>query len=331
MKRNICKKLVSIYLVTSFCFLSACGGKEVLPEPSGTQEDSAKQEAAEEKPLVTEEDYREAIASAADDAKKLELYREFASGYRLKEDEYIEYAGLCEKADDTAGQREVLFNLYRIDPTEEHGQLLSDMTLKITGDDKIESLLNDMVAELKNCEADDFSPEGLRGLIASDDWKKTFYIDNGTFTSNTEYNGDGITAVVSSDTLATRAVITAGDIRYLCELNYDGTNVGHVEAKDGASSGRYYYRQLDADDVDIISVNGYINEGHYVNQTDFTVGSTVYHGSFDDAGHTKEEQPEGFEGVVYAYTDDKANYLYVENADASNWVANVADMGLGEF
>ena len=61
------------------------------------------------------------------------------------------------------------------------------------------------------------------------------------------------------------------------------------------------------------------------------LGENVYIGSFDDAGKTKEEQPEGFEGVVYAYTEDKSKYLYVENADALTWVANVADLGFGEF
>ena len=321
------KVLIAGVLVTAM-FMAGCSNNTSEGESlSGSQTVSDTVE--EVKPLVTEEDYRNAIAGESDNAKKLEIYREFAAGYKLKEDEYLDYAALCGEAGDTAAQRDVLFTLYRMDPTEEHGEMLSEVTVKLTPNDDAEAgeLLKKLVDVLKNCEGEDFDPEAVKEIILSDEWKKSFYIDNGTFTSNTEYEG----STVSSDTLSTRAVITEGDMRYLCEVNYDGVNVGRVEAKDGASSGKYYYRQLDDENVDIISVNGYINEGHYVNQADFTVGSTVYHGSFDDAGHTKEEQPEGFEGVVYAYTDDKTNYLYVENADASDWVADVSDMGFGEF
>ncbi len=80
-----------------------------------------------------------------------------------------------------------------------------------------------------------------------------------------------------------------------------------------------------------MTVNGYIKDGHYVNQLDITIAGIVYQGMFDDAGKTKEEQPEGLEGVAYAFTEDRSNYLYVEDADAATWVADVAKMGFGEF
>ncbi len=42
----------------------------------------------------------------------------------MKDDEYVEYATLCGEAGDSVTQRKVLFTLYRLDPTEAHGQLL---------------------------------------------------------------------------------------------------------------------------------------------------------------------------------------------------------------
>ena len=80
-----------------------------------------------------------------------------------------------------------------------------------------------------------------------------------------------------------------------------------------------------------MTVNGYIKDGHYVNQLDVTVEGTLYQGNFDDAGKTKEAQPEGFEGVVYAYAEDGSNYLYVEDADAADWVAKTDEMGFGDY
>ncbi len=334
-KKNIYSQVICIAVVLAM-MLCACNNASQQPDASQEQaagEAGAADNDADEAPLVTEEDYRGAIAAAEDDAKKLELYKEFSSGYKMNENEYVEYATLCGKAGDTIAQREVLFMLYRIDPTEAHGQLLSDMTLNITSsdDEKAGELLKSIAEELKKCEGEDFSPQGIKSIVSSDDWKKSFYIDNGTFTSNTKYSSDAVNAEVSSDTLSTRAVITEGDMRYLCEINFDGANVGSVEVKDEKSEGKYFYRQFDAEEVDIMTVNGYIKDGHYVNQLDITIAGIVYQGMFDDAGKTKEEQPEGLEGVAYAFTEDRSNYLYVEDADAATWVADVAKMGFGEF
>ncbi len=324
-------------VITAFALavvLSACAGgtdTDAAPDTSLQQAQESAQD-SKEAVLVTEDDYRNAIADADDD-RKLELYREFASNYRMKEEEYREYADLCDKAGDTVAQRDALFALYRMDPTEANGELLSGMTLKITAsdDEKAEETLKKLVEVLKGCEADDFSSEGIKRIIESGQWKGSFHIDNGTFTSNTQYTGDELSADISSDQLATRAVITDGDKRYLCDISYNGTSVGYVGVKDGVSDGEYYYRQKDTEDVDIVAVSCYISGDHYVNQIDITVGGISYHGALDESGKTKEEQPEGFNGVVYAYTEDKGNYLYVENADPSTWVAKAKDMGFGEF
>ncbi len=317
--------------------LSACSGKAEAPEQaSGVAEASGEESAAssgeKETVLVTEEDYRNALASADDD-RKIAIYKEFAGSYKMTEDEYKDYADLCGKAGDTVSQREALFMLYRTDPTEEHGNLLSTVTLRITDadDDKAGELLTSLVEALKDCGSGDFSPEAAKEIIGSDHWKKSFYIDNGTFTSNTEYSGDARFAEVSADQLATRAVITSQDVRYLCDISFGGVSVGSVEVADKKSEGKYCYRQFDPEGVDIIVVNGYINDGHYVNRLDVTVGEVTYSGEFDDAGKTKEEQPEGFAGVVYAYAEDGSNYLYVENADAATWVAKAGEMGFGDF
>ncbi len=332
------KKTLFLIIISSAVLFSACApssqtdGAGQTQEPGSGNPDNDNNEAAASA-LVTEEDYRGAIASASDDEKKLELYTEFSSVYRMSADEYKEYAALCEKAGDTVSQRRALFALYRIDPTEEHGRMMSDMTLKITAkdDDKAEGLLAALAAERKNCEADGFSPEAVKKLIASDDWKKSFFIDNGTFTSHTEFSGEGISALTDADSIESRVVITEGDSRYLCIVSYDGVRVGRAGVKDGKTEGDYYFRQMDAENVDIVSAKGYIKDGHYVNQLEVKAGDTVYSGSFDDAGHTKEKQPEGFEGVVYAYAADGGNYLYVEGADAATFVANVGEMGFEDF
>ncbi|MCR5673153.1 MAG: hypothetical protein K6F87_05505, partial [Lachnospiraceae bacterium] len=193
------KKITFTTLLIMTMLLAACSNSaqtEEATQPDDTAVSGSADGGSSEKPavLVTEDDYRNAIASETEDSRKLELYNEFSSSYRMNADEYAEYATLCEKAGDTVCQRKALFALYRMDPSEEHGGMLSNMTLKTTSadDEKAEGLLNDIVEGLKNCEADDFSPESVKSIIASEDWKKSFYIDNGTYTSHTEFSGDAI-------------------------------------------------------------------------------------------------------------------------------------------
>ncbi len=333
------RKITFTFILLLSLMLAACAPQTQTTDDAAAgqadgkeQTDSSNDDAADAQ-LVTEEDYRNAIESASGDDKKLELYAQFSSVYKMTEAEYLEYAALCEKAGDTVSARKALFTLYRSDPTEQHGQMLSDMTLKITpaDDEKAEGLLDALLAELKKCEDDDFSPDAIKQIFASNDWMKSFYIDNGTFTSHTEFSSESLEAVVDSDNLYTRAVITSGSDRYMCAVSYNGVDAGHEQIADNKPEGKYYYRQKDAENVDIVCANGYIKDGHYVNQLDITVGNITYSGSFDDAGKTKEEQPQGFEGTVYAYAPDGGNYLYVEDADPETFVAKVGEIGFSEF
>ena len=283
--------------------------------------------------LVTEDDYRNALSSCDDNGEKIKIYAEFAKNYRLDEAEYLDYAKLCEEAGDTVSQRNVLLMLYRTDPTEEHGQLLSNMVLQITpsDDENAKEVLNSVVDAMDNLDGEDFSSTKISDIVGSKLWKQSFYIENGTFTSNTKYNDNNLNAEVESDSLYTRVVITSSDMRYLCEVTYNGVNVGVEELKDGKPGGKYCYRQMDTEDVDILRVDGYTDNGHYVNQIKITVGDTCYQGVFDSEGKTKEEQPDGLAGVAYAYTEDRSKYLYVADVDAVNWIADISEMGFEEF
>ncbi len=332
MKKKILM-IITIYAM-SVC-LAACtrasGNDNATAETQTMAEETPKKE--EPSGPVTEEDFRNAIASETDDENKLKTYKDFASNYKMNKDEYLEYASLCEKAGDTVSERRALYLLYISDPTEENGERLSDMTLKITDSDdqNAGTLLEKLADEIGKCEADATSVEGVRSIIASDDWKASFHIDNGTFTSKTEYTKDGLCADISSDSVRTRVIITKPDKKYACDVSYDGTSVAYGEVKDGKPEGGYFCQKTDPEGIDIVIVKGYYNNDHYVNQCDITIGESVYHAAFDDDGKTKEKQPEGFKGVVYAYTDDGNNYLYVTDGDVSDWVASIKDLGFEDF
>ena len=330
--------LICLLIMTAM-ILASCKGAAGMQdaavpgaESAVAEEKTAPKEDTDTK-LVTEEDYRNAIASAANDAEKLELYGQFAASYRMNADEYIDYAALCEAAGDTFSQRNALLRLYMIDPTEENGQRMSDMTLKITAadDEKAGELIDSVVGEIKKSEADDFSPEGLKAIFLSDEWKKSFYIDNGTFTSHTEYTGNGKTAVVYSDSIETRVTVTEEGSRYTARMSYDGTDAGIATKGDAAAGDGYFLRRTDNDGVDTVIVNGYTDNGHYVNQLEIKIGDSVYKGTLDKDGKTEEEQPAGLNGTAYAYTQDRSNYLYAEGTDASSWVADIEEMGFEEF
>lgn len=331
------KKILIMFIVSAMSvLLAACtqtpGNGEVTGDTVSRSEEAEKKEEQAPAP-VTEEDFRNAIASETDDADKLKTYTDFAANYKMNKDEYLEYASLSEKAGDTVSQRRALYLLYISDPTEENGERLSDMTLKITdADDKNAGpVLEKLTDEIVKCESGDLSVEGVRSIVGSNDWKASFYIDNGTFTSNTEYTNDSFSANVSSDSVRTRVIITKPDKKYLCDASYDGTSVAIAGVSDGKPEGEYFCRKTDPEGIDIVIVKGYYNNDHYVNRCDITIGESVYHATFDNDGKTKEKQPEGFQGVVYAYTDDGNNYLYVTDGDASNWVAKIKDLGFEDF
>ena len=321
------KRMIPLIGMLGMVFLMSCSSAAPAEVPQQT-ESVTKEEAA---PLVTEEDFRNALVTASAE-EKLGIYDEFSAGYKLKEEEYIEYAYLCEQAGDSKKQREVLYKLYTIDPSEAHGEMLSKMTYTITDkdDDKAGATLLGLIAEIKKCGGDDFSVESVTSVLDSDDWKKSFFIDNGTFTSNTEYSDDSVTASVTSDALATKVIAVADGVKYLCDISYQKDSLGYVGQKDGVAEGEYCYRRIE-NGVDIMLVNGYYKDGHYVNRLEITTGGVKYKGSFDDSGKTTEKQPEGLSGVAYAYTEDGSGYLYVEGQQASDFVFDAKKLGFEGF
>ncbi len=338
------QKYMAVLAAVLSMLLTACA-PGVLPFASGTGDvpttDATQQSEEIQSPdaaddtmaLVTEEDFRTALQAVADDTEKLSVYRDFFENFRMQENEYIDFAKLLEQAGDSVMQRKVLYTLYCMDPTEAHGQLMSDMTLKLTPQDdaKAEGLLNSLLDELKKCDEDGFSTEGLKAITDSADWKESFFIDNGTFTSHTEFEGETLQATIDSDSLGTKAVLVSDNTRYLCDLSYAGETVGKVALSDGKAEGAYCLLKLSDDGGNVETVSGEVRDGHYVNQITVVANGTTYTGTFDDAGKTKEEQPQGLKGCAYAYSKDGNRYLYIADVNASDFVANIADMGFTAF
>ncbi len=320
-----------VLLILSSVLLGACGSSTEQVQSEPAQQSTQEQSEKENKTPVTESDFRSALAEAPDE-QKLVLYRDFAANFRMNEDEYLDYAALCEQAGDTVTQRRALMTLYKLDPTEAHGELLSAMTLKIqaTDDAHAEGLLMELADLIAECGAGDFSAESLRAVVDSEDWKRSFYIDNGVFTSNTEYIGDALSAEVASDQFQTVATIWSSDTKYACEISYEGVKVASVALTDGAPAGAYVYREWDADGADVVSVTGTVADGHLTGSFTIVTGAVSYAGTVDDAGKSTEEQIKNVNGTIYAYSDNKKQYLYADG-DASDWVADLAQMGFWSF
>lgn len=331
-RRTIKLSVLFLFILLTSMLFTACGNSpsDAVNQPTESIEQSAtEQQANEEQPsFVTEEDFRNALSSATGE-QKLALYRDFAANYRMQEDEYIEYAALCEQAGDMVSQRRALMSLYKLDPTEAHGELLAAMTLQITpaDDAHAEGLLQELAELIGNCNADDFDVETLRAFVDTEDWKGSFYIDNGTFTSNTAFESDTLSATVSSDQFVTTATIISADTEYMCEISYEGVKAAYLTK----SAGVYAYHAWGEENADALKVNGSLQDGHFTDAFDATIDGKTYHGTFDEAGKTKEEQPKGFTGTVYAYADNGKDYLYVEEADPAEWVATPEELGFGSF
>ncbi len=314
---------ICVLLVLAFVSCGMPQEGQSVPADTAVTPETAEQTKAP----VTEEDFRNALSTASGD-EKIALYRDFCANYIMNEEEYRDYAKLLADAGDSLGAREVLFMLYKSDPSEEHGKLLSELPVMLDGENaaEAEETLEGLAEALRKLGTGDFSEEEVLSILSSDAWKKTFYIDNGTFTSYTEVSGE-ITASVVSDSLATRVLFSTSEEGFLVDATPSSLKAG----RKGNADETYAYRSIGADGVDIVSVTGYARDGHYVNQLDLTVDGVHYQGSFDDAGKTKEAQPDGVNGTVYAYSDDGDKYLYAENVSPADFVATPDALGFEAF
>lgn len=315
--------------------LTGCGGTESTTNGNADLEEDnvniAEETVIEGNELVTEEDYRNAIKiyDNSDLTGKVELYKAFSTVYQLTEDEYIEYASICGETGDTNAQRDILHKLYRLDPTKEHGEMMSAVPYTIT-DEENESVnsLQNLADILDGASSEGFSINAVSDFVATDAWKNTFYIDNGTFSSHTICEGNSIAGDITSDRILTKGIIKRNGKQMIFETSAIGSTISQCELSENNLEGNFSIFEYDSDGSLSVAKNGTIKDGHCVGDIYINLGGIEYKGSFDDDGLTKEAQVEGVDGAIFAYDEGHRNYLYATGEDSKIWRADLEYIGI---
>lgn len=309
------------------CAGTASKTVEETPKPAETEvaEPSAKSE--NQVILSTEQDYRDAIASAQNDASIMKLYDEFSSNYMMEEDEYLEYADLCKKTGDTTKARDVLWMLYRIKPSKECGEKMSECAYDLSNSDSAVSLLNDMASLIKSSSQEGWDVNSLVDAVSTDEWKSVFYIDSGVFTSVSHVDCDGFTADISSDSLSTSILIDDGVMKYEALVETVDRKVSYSGNEVSDYTGEFYEAIYESEEIKSMK-KGEIADEHLVGKFYILMDKIEYLGDFDENGHTTLEQHEDVDGVIYAYDANERQYLYAEGEAVENWVISPNYIGL---
>ena len=282
------------------------------------------------KSLSSEEDFKNAInqlMASADKDVIAEVYDAYSRKYQLDETGYVEYAKICGELGDTQKQRELLWQLYRLDPTKEHGDLLSECINVVSDENVSADIMKDAAERLGNAGTTDFDLNYFKELFASSGWMDNFFLDTGIYTSHTRYDGEYTIDVYSDQVSNTISISKDGHITGI-KTTAIGSTVFSCGIADNGYSGDFYINDYDENDELIKICKGTIADGHCVNDLSIVFDGTEYKGHFNENGVTTETQPDGLSGVVYAYDESGVNYLYEADCDPASWTADIEYIGL---
>lgn len=279
--------------------------------------------------ISSEEDFRIAISETTGLEDKIALYDRFSSQYTLSETEYIDYADTCASLGDTKKQRDILWTLYRLDPSKEHGELISDRCMYLDESDiDAIKLVEALKERLDKIGGDDFDIASIVTLVNGDSWGTNFFLDSGIYTSHAGYFGDGYEAHIRSGRVSTDIIITEADRELSVFTDSFGSVVKVCKLNDEAYEGDFAIVDYDTEGESISKKVGTIKDGHCIGTLTLVIEGVAFSGQFDDNGITTEAQQDKVEGVVYAYNDSKNKYLFIENADPESWTASEEFIGL---
>jgi tetratricopeptide (TPR) repeat protein len=314
------KRLCTAWILTVFIMnLTACSREQTVSVEKET----------ETVQLLTEADCRKEIAELGNDTEALkkaaEYYEELLARDAFTEDDYKALADVYEQLGDTQSCKNILWKLYRLYPTREHADKLSELIVEAdTTDAAVSNLMDSFIA---------FSSENnateLSSLVTSDDWKEILWLDNGVISLHTLCTYQDKTLQITSgmyETIVT-CLDSGGNFVYY-ENNEAGSSIIKTVLSEGAYSGDTYEYSYDADSnmyrqMEVTLVDNICTGNIFVNYE-----GVSYAGEFNSDGTADVEQIEGVDGVIYAYETDGNTYLYQPDSEGTGYVFDISFIDL---
>lgn len=235
------------------------------------------------------------------------------------EDFYL-YALTVKQMGDEYNAADILWDMYRLFPTEETYNQLSEWEYVI-------SSLPEWAGDITDADKLTAAVCGLMkdGSFAAD------YMWNSetTLSRKTVYEDDGIKLRMSSSGKNTKilAEYTDGTV---VRFEYAGGNTVYYSEAPAEKEGRYSF-VLSFGGKDKQKFVGTFKEDYCVGDLTLTVSGTKYTGTFTDKGITKEEQISGVKGVIFAYDSKKKKYLYESGVKKDEFKITKEYLGVPEF
>ncbi len=349
--KNIKILIVSIMITIA---LTACGEDEVTSSISEVPTTSDSTEVLDETSALVEEN------------EIVELEKKLSRG-ELAEAEYIQLSNLYQEDGRYLQQRNILEQSIRLFDNEEMFSLLQKVTVNVAEEDNV---IQEAVERLQqNLSISEYVNEGV-GMLFSADWfdammpkldkgHRNYYVENENSLLVIEAGYDESGAKYSSVWNVTEEnkvtwILQRGEMAQMFTTGLEN----------GVYKGEFESWLVYANRGDVYHETGTIENGTFINDYSaqvrfgtsaidfFSLWNTkedmdfvTYIGHFDANGITTLEQPSKTElnntnggndsetTVVYAYDEQKENYLFVNtnNIDASSFVFAIGEMGIRPY
>ncbi len=317
--------------------MAGCGEQQVdgtaeAENPKEVEQGPETEEPKAEQGPATVEDYRNAIAALGNDMESLRLarkyYEELLARDAFQEKDFLALAEVYALLGDAEEQRDTLWKLYRLYPTEANADILSSLVVETDDTDgAVAELINRWKTEMEDGDA-----AGLQSLIASEEWKNALWLDTGALVQKTRYASAGETVQITSDACETEIACLGQDggfLYYRC--NELGTIMSDAALRDGIYSGPATVSCYDAGGALYKQIACSLQNGTCVDKIDIFYDGNAYAGKLNENGTAIEEQIPMVKGTIYAYTDDGRSYLYQPDTAVEDFVIDSKFVGLPEF
>jgi len=317
--------------------LAGCGEQQVggtaeVEKPIEVKQESETEEPVAEQGPVTVEDYRNAIAALGNDVESLRLaqeyYEELLARDAFQENDFLALAEVYALLGDAEEQRDTLWRLYRLYPTEANADILSSLVVEVDDTDAaVVELINRWKTEMEGGNAAE-----LRNLIASEEWKNALWLDTGALIQKTRYVSAGENVQITSDTCEAEIACLGQDGEFLYyRCNELGTIMADATLRDGIYSGPATISYFDAEGALYKRISCSLQNNICVDKIDISYDGNTYGGKLNEDGTTMEEQISKVKGTIYAYTGNGRSYLYQPDTAAEDFVIDSKFVGLPEF
>lgn len=317
--------------------LAGCGEQQVdgtaeAEKPIEAKQGSETEEPKAEQGPVTVEDYRNAIVALGDDMESLRLaqkyYEELLARDAFQENDFLALAEVYALLGDAEEQRDTLWRLYRLYPTEANADILSSLVVEVDDTDgAVVELINRWKTEMEGGNAVE-----LQNLIASEEWKNALWLDTGAMVQKTRYVSAGETIQITSDICETEIACLGQDGEFLYyRCNELGTIMSDATLRDGIYSGPATISYYDAEGALYKQIACSLQNGICVDKIDIFYDGNTYVGKLNENGTTIEEQISKVKGTIYAYSDNGRSYLYQPDTAVADFVIGSKFVGLPEY